>query len=148
MKVPFLARLVRSWRVGVLAGRALNAAVYGDLTGAQEATARIIRRGTIATRLAAAMWCEAILLDVPRARRAGARPVFLDADGRIVDECDIDVAAEYLWATRLVAAHANQDAPMFTALVAAVPAARLAGHLAELLAAAADAVAMRSEGAP
>ncbi|RSN64075.1 MULTISPECIES: hypothetical protein [Actinomadura] len=128
---PRAADLALRWHAGLLAGRALTAAVYGEHRRSRALTARAVHRGPAAVERLVAVWCRAILDEHPRA--AGIRPGIEQAP----------VPAR--WAARVLAAAAARDRVMLPALVGAVPADELEPHLAALLHLAVAAVVERDD---
>ncbi|MBE1532634.1 hypothetical protein [Actinomadura algeriensis] len=113
------AELALSWHAGLLAGRALTAAVYGEHRRSHDLTVRAVGRGPAAVERLVTVWCRAVL--------AERRP---DAGARI----DIEqVPTPARWAVRVLAAAAARDRVMLPALVGAVPDDELEPHLAALL---------------
>lgn len=139
-------RAVR-WYAGLLAGRALTAATYGDDDAGRDLTARAVRRGPVAVEQLVTVWTEAVLAGLPPAApaREGVREVPIT--------CGFAIAADAgqrpptaRWVGYLLAAAANHDHAMRRALIEAVPAEDLHDHLAELLRTASDAVVARDDG--
>ncbi|TDB86453.1 hypothetical protein E1264_17800 [Actinomadura sp. KC216] len=131
---------------GMFAGRALTATIYGDCHRGHQITADVIERsGRLGARALAAVWCEAMLADVPRSarRRGNFRPLLMTPWGQLAPE---DAPTSAMWMARLVAAHASRDWDMCRALVDAVPDDQIEEHLALLLHTAAAATIARPQG--
>lgn len=113
------AALALRWHAGLLAGRALTAAVYGEHRRSRALTARAVHRGPAAVERLVTVWCRTILDERPPG--TGVRP-------------DIEqVPTPARWAARVLAAAAARDRVMLPALVGAVPADELEPHLTALL---------------
>ncbi|MFD0899067.1 hypothetical protein [Actinomadura sediminis] len=132
--MPILHRtseLALRWHAGLLAGRALTAAVYGEHRRSRDLTARAVRRGPAAVERLVTVWCRTILSERP-------------PDVRVPP--DIDRAPPPArWAVRVLAAAAARDRVMVPALVGAVPAEELEPHLTALLHLAVAAVVERDD---
>ncbi|MEV5829179.1 hypothetical protein AB0L25_26825 [Spirillospora sp. NPDC052242] len=125
------AELALHWHAGLLAGRALTAAVYGEHHRSRALTARAVHRGPAAVERLVTVWCRTILDERPSG--IGVRP----------DIEQVPIPAR--WAVRVLAAAAARDRIMLPALVGAVPADELEPHLAALLHLAVAAVVERDE---
>ncbi|QKW35638.1 hypothetical protein HUT06_17650 [Actinomadura sp. NAK00032] len=125
------AEITLRWHAGLLAGRALTAAVYGEHRRSRALTALAVSRGPAAVERLVTVWCRTILDEHPPG--TGVRP-------------DIERApAPARWTARVLAAVAARDRITLSALVGAVPADELEPRLTALLHLAVDAVVERDE---